>query len=159
MGENMAEKLTVSKNKKLKLTNVLIKSIQENEFETIDHQVQQMENFIKAKGSQPLGPLIQYNNVLINEEGAVDLEMKFLRQSTNFIHNVEVPYEMESVVSVKNCLYIRFKGEESKLKFAYDKLNLVAYEEDISLKGGSYTIFVDQQDEEMIVDIFMERED
>lgn len=56
-------------------------------------------------------------------------------------------------------MYARYNGEESKLKFAYDKMNLIAFEEDIPLKGDSYTIFVNTNDDGLIVDVFMERAD
>jgi len=46
------------------------------------------------------------------------------------------------------------------MKFAYDKINLYAFENDIKLKGDSYTVFVDSQEENdtIIADVFMERE-
>lgn len=39
------------------------------------------------------------------------------------------------------------------------KINLEAFEKDISLKGDSYTIFVDrnEEDETITADVFMER--
>jgi hypothetical protein len=45
------------------------------------------------------------------------------------------------------------------LQFAYQKLNLVAFEENIKLKGDSYTIFVDRKDGIITADVFMERAD
>jgi hypothetical protein len=56
-------------------------------------------------------------------------------------------------------LYVRYEGEENKLKFAYDKIILSAFEEDIPLKGDSYTIFVNQQGDNFVADVFMERAD
>lgn len=56
-------------------------------------------------------------------------------------------------------MYARYIGEESKLKFAYDKINLIAFEEDIPLKGDSYTVFVAKNDDGIIADVFMERAD
>ena len=55
-------------------------------------------------------------------------------------------------------MYVRYTGPESMLKFAYDKIHLTAFEEDIKLKGDSYTIFVNQIDDNIVADIFMERE-
>ena len=54
-----------------------------------------------------------------------------MRQANNFIHNVEAPYTMESVLRVRNCMYARYTGPEEKLKLAYDKINVTAFEEDI----------------------------
>ncbi len=50
---------------------------------------------------------------------------------------------MESVIRVPNALYCRYIGPESSLKFAYDKVNLEAFENDIKVGNCNYTIFVD----------------
>ncbi len=43
----------------------------------------------------------------------------------------------------------------------YDKIQLEAFENDIPLKGDSYTIFVDrdEENETITADVFMERTD
>lgn len=152
-------KINVQINKTLKLSNVMIKKLQDDEIEKFQLEVGKIQNYIKAKGAMPVGPLIQHTNVFVNGSGELDIEIKLLLQSNNFIHNIEPPYQMESLIRVKNCMYARFQGEESNLKFAYDKINLIAFEEDIQLKGDSYTVFVDQQDDFIIADVFMERAD
>jgi hypothetical protein len=51
-------------------------------------------------------------------------------------------------------------GPAESLRFAYDKINLYAFENDIKLNGENYTIFVEQNEEDMIVaDVFAERAD
>ena len=102
-----------------------------------------MENFIKSKGSTPIGLVVQYISPKLLNKKELVLEITLLRQTTTFIHNVEKPYSMESIIRVPNCLYVRYHGPEEKLQFAYQKLNLIAFEEDIKLKGDSYTVFVD----------------
>lgn len=153
------EKIQLSNNKVLKLTNVLISEIDVKEIESLEKEVLRMDNYLRNKGAQPVGPLIQYTNVEQEEIDGVKLIVKLLRQSNIFVHNVEAPYKMESVIRVKNCLYARYTGEESKLKFAYDKINLMAFEEDIPLKGDSYTVFVANNDDIITADVFMERAD
>jgi len=153
------EKIQISNDKTLKLTNVLIKEVELNKSEGLEKEVFQMENYLKNKGAQPLGPLIQYTKLELVETQEPKLMIKILRQSNTFLHKVELPYSMEPVIRVKNCMYARYKGEENLLKFAYDKINLTAFEEDISLKGDSYTIFVANTDGEIIADVFMERAD
>jgi hypothetical protein len=143
----------------LKLTNVLIKKVDLKGNKGIDKEVLQMENYLKNKGAQPIGPLIQYTDVEAGNTNEVKIVVKLMRQSNTFMHNIEAPYKMESVIRVKNCMYARYNGEESKLKFAYDKINLIAFEEDIPLKGDSYTIFVNSNDDGIIADVFMERAD
>ena len=43
------------------------------------------------------------------------------------------------------------------MKFAYDKINLTAFEEDIELSNENYTIFVNQIDEDIVADVFVEK--
>lgn len=154
-------KLQLSLDKVLKLTNVLKKDINPKEFEDFTKEVEFMENQIKVKGAIPKGPLVQYSNGIVNAEGEWEVEVKFLCQANNFIHNVDQPYSMESVLRVPNCMYCRYIGPEYKLKFAYDKINLEAFENDIELKGDNYTIFVAQNEEEdtIVADVFMPRAD
>lgn len=149
--------LQYNTSKTLKLSNILIININKDDLDNIVATVEQMENYIKSKGSQPIGPLIQYTESTINEQGELDIVIKLLRQSSNFIQHVEPPYEMKSVIRIKNCMYVRYTGPESKLKFAYDKINLTAFEEDIELKGDSYTVFLDQDEDKLIADVFMEK--
>lgn len=150
-------KLQYNPNKILKISNVLILLLEDSEISELSTVVQQIENYIKSKGSQPIGPLIQYTSTKVNEQGELDLVIKLMRQSSNFINNVEPPYQMKSVLRIKDCMYVRYTGPESKLKFAYDKINLIAFEEDIELKGDSYTVFVNQVDDNIIADVFMEK--
>lgn len=125
--------ITLSEHKILKLQNVL--SVQ------VDLESESDELF----------------DIEIKDDGAVDIKMQFMLQTDNFIHNVEQPYKMDSILRVKNCLYARYIGPEDKLKFAYDKLGVYAFENDIELEGCNYTIYVDrnEEDETMVADVFM----
>ena len=148
--------------KALKLTNVLkIKcEIQKEECDLIT-SIEQMQSYIKTKGASQIGPLIQYSRVYMNENNELDMEIILMLQCNNYIHNVEPPYSMESVIRVPNCMYCRYIGPEDKLKFAYDKIHLEAFENDIELEDCSYTIFVDRNEEEetIVADVFIPRKD
>lgn len=154
-------KLTISQNKVLKLKNVLISKMNLEE-EDVDFYliVDKMQSYIKVKGATQVGPLIQQTKPFVNDAEEVDMEINFLLQCNNFIHNVEKTYRMESVLRIPNCMYCRYIGPEDKLKFAYDKINLEAFENDIELTGESYTVFVDQNEEGTIVaDVFMPKKE
>ena len=152
--------LQYNSNKILKLENVLICKMNLEE-EDIDFNiiVDKMQSYIKVKGAMQIGPLIQHTKSFVNDEEELDIEIKLLLQCNNYIHSVEKPYMMESVIRVPNCTYCRYIGPEEKLKFAYDKINLEAFENDIELTGESYTVFVDQNEEEgtIVADVFMPR--
>ena len=152
----MINSIIIHTNKVLKITNICIIefNIQKDD---INFLISKMENYIKSKGATPIGPLIQKTEYSVNEEGQLDIKVYLMRQANNFIHNVEAPYTMESVLRVRNCMYARYTGPEEKLKLAYDKINVTAFEEDIELSNSNYTIFVDKQDDNIVADIFVEK--
>ncbi len=154
------DKLQYFANKTLKLTNVLKYKLIINE-DSLDFNVaiEQMKSYIKTKGAMQIGPLIQYTRTFMNDDGKMDVEIVMMLQCSNFIHNVEQPYSMEPVIRVQNALYCRYTGPEFKLRLAYDKINIEAFEEDIDLGNCNYTIFVNNNAEEdtMTVDVFVPR--
>lgn len=150
-------KIELSYNKTLKLTNVLSVEIELDVNANIDREITLMENYIKSKGAMPIGPMIQKTKYHINDNGEPIVTIYLMRQSNNFIHNVDLPYKMDSIVRIRNCVYVRYNGPEEKIKFAYDKINVTAFEEDIELSNENYTIFVDQQDDNIVADVFVEK--
>lgn len=147
-------------NKSLKLTNVLkYKVLVDKEDFDINIAIERMQSYIKSKGAMQIGPLIQYTNTFKNDMGAVDLEVIILLQCNKFLHNVESPYFMESLIRIHNALYCRYIGPEKKLKVAYDKINVEAFQENIELKNSIYTVYVnnDLEKDIMVADVFMER--
>ena len=151
-------KLEVSYQKTLKLTNVLSTEVPLESLNDLPLVIEQMENYIKSKGYQPIGPLVQYNAVSGSGEDAT-VVIRMLRQANGYINHVDKPYTMASVERIPNCLYVRFSGAQDKLPLAHSKLQLAAYEEDIPLKGDSYSVFLNEDDDTITVDIFMPRAD
>ena len=150
------EKIIVRENKVLKLNTVLTREISENEFMEIDKVAYMMESYIKSKGNSILGPMINYTTVEADENGQVKMILKLMFQLKSPIHNVETPYVLKNQIRVTNCLFARFSEKEENLQFAYSKLQLYAFENDIKLKGDTYTVFVENKDSKMIADVFME---
>jgi len=157
-GVMMNKTIDISIGKTLKLSNALIRCIAEDEFPDYEKIVEMMGGYIKSKGSQPVGPLIQRTRVAVDEEGIPILQNCIILQSSNYIHNVESPYTMEAILRVQNCIYTRFIGEEDKIKYAYDKMSVYAYENGIGLSGTTYAVFIDATDENQTTDIFLECE-
>lgn len=155
-------KIQYNASKTLKLQNVLISSLdlldEELQFDVF---VDKMQSYIKVKAAVQIGPLVQYTKPFVNEKEEMDMEINIMLQCNNYIHSVEKPYSMESVIRVPGCMYCRYVGPEEKLSFAYDKINLEAFENDIELTGESYTVFVDQNEEEgtIVADVFMPRKE
>ena len=153
------KKITIYNNKTLKLTNILCHKILLENNENIEVIIQKMKSFIKINGSTQIGPLIQYMRMFVNNDNELDMEIVLMLQCNNFIHNVEPPYSMESVIHVPNAIYCRYIGPEDKLHFAYDKINLEAFENDIGLEDCNYTVFVDrnEENETIVADVFVPR--
>lgn len=151
-------KLTVDYNKTLKLTNVITIELPLGDIDSFVI-LTQMENYIKSKGFQIVGPPIQYTNIAEDNTGKMGFIIKLMRQANGFIHDIEKPYKIASILKVPNCLYTRYCGVSEKMSFAYNKLTLTAFEYDIPLKGDSYTAFLNETDDNVIVDIFMEKAD
>ena len=153
-------KLQFRDNKTLKLNNVLkYKILLDNEDFKLNVAIEQMQSYIRTKGAMQVGPLIQYTRTFLNENGELDMEIVMMLQCNNYIHSVEQPYSMESVIRVQNALYCRYTGPENTLKFAYDKINVEAFEQDIKLADCNYTIFLDSNQEEgiTVADVFVPR--
>jgi hypothetical protein len=155
---NTIEKIIVKENKILKLNNVLIREINESELMDVNQISYMMDSYIKSKGNSPLGPMINYTFAEGDEKGQIRIKLKLITQLKNPINNIEKPYEFKSQVRVANCLFARFTEKEENLQYVYSKLNLYAFEKDIKLKGDSYTVFVNKDEDKIVADVFMELE-
>ena len=159
--------MDVNNNKTLRLENVLIYtvfnmntsqigSIEEEPF-SLELEVSKMDNEIRTKGARPVGPLIQYSNSK-SEDESISMQMCFMLQADKYVNHLTPPYTMEPVILVTDCIYIRFIGLEEDIHYAYQKIEVYAYEREIILTGDSYTIFLDSSDKGMITaDIFMSK--
>lgn len=153
---NIAEKIVVKENKTLKLNNALIREVSQNELIELNQITYMMDSYIKSKGNSTVGPMINYSAVESDENGQVKLIIKLIVQLKNPIHNIEKPYELKNQIRVTNCLFARFTEKEENLQYAYSKLSLYAFENDIKLKKDSYTVFVNKNENSMVADVFME---
>lgn len=153
---NTIEKIVVRENKTLKLNNVLIRQVSDNEIIDIDKITYMMDSYIKSKGNSTIGPMINYSSIEVDEDGQPKVIVKIMVQLKNPIHNIEKPYEQKTQIRVTNCLFARFTEKEENLQFAYQKLGVYAFENDIKLRGDSYTVFVKNEDGNLVADVFME---
>lgn len=150
-------KIDISNNKSLKLTNVVIVSMDAETLVDYNRVVEGINNYIKSKGASPVGPLIQKTKYNIDKEGQVDIQVYLMRQSNTYIHSIEAPYKTKSLIRVPNCMYARYVGPEEKISLAYSKINIVAFEESIALSDENYTILVDKQGDDIVADVFIQR--
>ena len=146
--------IQTAENKTLKLTNVLARKIEAEEFANLQIVLTQMQNFMKSNGAQPIGPLVQALKIGPAPEHAPELYL--MQQATQLIPRMEAGYSMDAVLRVRNCLYAHYVGPMSQSGLASQKLNIMAFEHELELTGTVYTVFVNQDDDEGVVDTFME---
>ena len=146
--------IQTAENKTLKLTNVVSRRIQPEEFNNMQIVLTQMHNFIKSNGAQPLGPLVQCIKLPAGPNPQPEIYM--MQQATQLITQTEPGYEVDAVQRVKNCLYAHYTGPMAYSQLASSKLQLLAFEKGRKLTGDNYTIFVSQDDDDAVVDVFME---
>ncbi|CUO75793.1 hypothetical protein [Clostridium paraputrificum] len=150
------EKIVIKENTTLRLRNVLIRQASENELIDINEISYMMNSYIKSKGNLSIGPIINYSTLDIDENGQAKVILKLMVQLKNPIFDIEKPYELKEELKITNCLFARFTEKEENLQFVYQKLGVYAFENNIKLKGDSYTVFVKQEEENIVVDVFME---
>ena len=146
--------IQTAENKTLKLTNVVSRRIQPEEFNNMQIVLTQLHNFIKSSGAQPLGPIIQCVKIPAGPNPQPEVYM--MQQATQMITQMEPGYHMDAVLRVKNCLYAHYTGPMSHNQLATAKLQIMAFENDIKLTGDNYTIYVNQDDDDAVIDVFME---
>ena len=149
-------KLQYSFNKTLKLNNVLIQSVDlMNEELELGFMIEKMQSYIKVRGMIKVGPIVQYIKEE-NEKWKMREGSKLLLQCNTYICDVEKPYEMKKEFRIPNCMYCRYIGPKDKLGFAYNKIKIEAFENDIELSGESYIVLVEESKEETVmIDVFM----
>ncbi len=159
-------KIEICDGKTLRLDNVLINRIMRfsliegNDYVeeiSMETELAKMENVFKMNNIKQIGPLIQLSNMNRFSEEEFSIEIDLMLQASECF-NPPKPFRMKESIVVPNCLYARFNGLEEDMKYAYQKIQIYAYENDIELLGDSYTVYLDSnEDGTIMVDIFMER--
>lgn len=146
--------IQIAQNKTLKLTNVLARKIEAEEFANLQIVLTQMQNFIKSHDVLPVGPMIQCIRIPGGPNPQPEIYM--MQQTSQLIPRMEPGYSQDAVLRVRNCLYAHYCGPMGQSSLASQKLNILAFENEVELSGNVYTIFVNQDDDDAIVDVFME---
>ena len=146
--------IKVAENKTLKLTNVVSRRVMPEELGNMMVILTQLHNFIKSNNAQPIGPLVEAVKMGTGPDHTPELYM--MQQATQMIPKMEPGYHMDAILRVKNCLYAHYTGPMSQSQLATAKLQIMAFENELDLTGDTYTIYVNQDDDQAVVDVFME---
>lgn len=148
------EKVKISVNRILKLNNVLIREIAPTELNYENQIFNQMRAYIQDKGASTVGPVITYSKAEKDADGITTANKRIMIQVSQVI-TAENPYLYEDCIRVESCLYARFNERIDSLPYAYDKLGVYAFENDLKLHGESYTISLNSFGSKLTADIFM----
>ena len=100
---------------------------------------------------------LPWNSVLPSRWGLfLPQQLPRFGQVNQLIPRLEPGYEQDAVLRVKGCLYAHFTGPMDHSSLASQKLNIYAYEHEIELTGTAYSIYVNQDSENGVMDVFME---
>lgn len=156
------KKIVTHPSKTLLLKNVLkVTCHMEREDFNLNAALERMNTYLRTKGAAQVGPMIQYLCPGMDAAGQMQMELTILIQCDRFLSDAPQPYSAAKILRVPDCMYCRYMGPQDKLKFAYDKLTIEAFEADIPLRGDSYTVFVSENSDEqtLVADVFMPREE
>ena len=146
--------IQVAEHKTLKLTNVLARKVDGSELGNLPVVLTQMQNFIRSHNAMPVGPIIQCVKMRTGPNPTADIY--FMQQVNQLIPRLDPGYQMDALLRVRNCLYAHYTGPMSHNQLATAKLQIMAFENDIKLTGDNYTIYVNQDDDDAVIDVFME---
>lgn len=145
------EKIIIKHRKTLKLINVLVKHCHGSGYD-VEHELVKLRNYIKISKLETQGPLIIKNlGADIDESKRIVLDYDILIQ-LKIKTRVKYPHEFVNEIKVNDCIYCRFNGKQEELQYAYSKLNLYIWENDLISNGEAYIIYL--CDNHKNIDIF-----
>jgi len=141
--------------KTLKLNHVLSRKVKPEELSDFQKIGVMFQAFTKANRLTLYGPSITRTSVEL-KDGTPEQTIEILGQIREVPETVPQPYTFTEQLRVENCLFIRYRGPMNKLQFAYQKLSLYCFENDITPKSETYTIYLEAKGALITADIFVE---
>jgi len=154
---SIGKEIEIVENKILKLKNVLSKEINSQDGAETQKVMHMFQSYTKTKSLTPYGPLIIRSSVAF-ENGNLVQRSRMMMQLREVPDTIDSPYYFDELIRVENCLMARYKGDATGVQMAYAKMNVYAFENDISLKGDTYTVFIEQNEKGIMADVFVEME-
>jgi hypothetical protein len=123
--------------------------------EAFQKTVRMFEAYAKSKKLTPYGPLIVRSRTEYAASGLIQRTtvMIQLREEHS---EPDAPYGFEKLLRREGCLLARYRGPPAGLAAAYSKIQVHAFENDIRLNGETYTVFVEQNADGLLADVFAE---
>ena len=149
--------IEIAAGKTLKLKNVLSKEIGSLENAEMQKTMHMFESYMKSKRLTPYGPVIIRSNTAFENELLVQRN-RMMIQVRETPENTDSPYYFDELIRVERCIMARYRGEVASVHMAHGKISVYAFENDIRLKGETYTVFIEQSESGILADVFAEAE-
>ena len=112
-----------------------------------------MQSYIKSHGKAIVGPLVNHSYSVVDNDGNMRINIRLIMQLDSPLHILDEVYKFKKRLKIDNCLFARFYEKEENIKFAYLKLNVHAFENNLNMQGESYTVYVKQNSDKLMADI------
>ena len=149
-------KLDLQENKTLKLNNLVIKELRGVHITKIDFEIEKFINQLQVLKAQSYGPIVtKLVTSYANEEGNTVYDYDIYYQVKNY-KQYESILKTQDELKVTDCLFLNFKGDSIYLPYAYSKIELHLFENDLSAKEEVYSVLkvVDGNEDKVDIDLF-----
>ena len=148
--------IKIAEDKNVTFNNVISRILEGIDEDTIQKSAKMFESYLKKENLKPYGPLIVRDTTkIMGKESTHDSEM--LIQLKEAPANVANPYSFEPKIRLEKCLMARYTGPIDKMIMAYSKMQVYAFEHDLTLGSVFYTVLNPAEEgKEFVADIFNE---
>ncbi|MFA9413798.1 MULTISPECIES: AraC family transcriptional regulator [unclassified Streptococcus] len=147
-------KLEIKEQKKLVLKQVICQKLSSVQLDAVDEAIDKFQKHLALLKVQVFGPLVvKSGGTQIHDDGQLTTDFELYVQAHDY-RQYDKFYEVYEMLTVPNCLYLRFEDSPEYLQLAYSKLECHIYENDIQTDGTNYTVYVASSPERLTVDIF-----
>lgn len=152
---NMANDIEIAENKTLKLNRVIFRELRQQDGNEIQKALHMLMSFIRSKKLTPYGPTVIHSKTVFENMRPIQIT-RIMVQLRESLESVDSPYSFEELIRVENCILARYRGDAVRLQIAYGKIQVHAFENDISLKDEMYTVLIEETPSGILADVFVE---
>lgn len=150
----MNKKINILENKKLVLKSVIKKSLNKLPSDQIDKEVQKFQNVLLSHNLSIFGPLVICNKGShISETGSVTVDIDIIVQAREY-KKMKALFDIEETHICSGCILAQFEGDAENIQFAYSKLDVFIYENNLVSTGLIYTLYKNSSVKHTCLDIF-----
>ena len=143
--------LEVKKSKGMKLSNVIIKQIEDNS--DLERELKDLNIMANVLGFHLKGPQVIKKYPLVENGGLIE-KTEFIIQCDGTVPP-DIPDEIHHLPEIHSGegLFVHFTGRIDSLSIVGSKISVYAYENEIQLTGETYNVFLDQESPIITVDV------